>query len=71
MAGGKLLYSIGMLYIPQCSVMAYRGKMGNGREAQEGGNICIFVADSHVVWQKTTHCQAIFFQLKNKLKKES
>ena len=30
-----------------CSVMTYRGGMGEVREVQEGGVICIHMADSH------------------------
>jgi hypothetical protein len=38
-----------------------------GREAQEGGDIGILMADSHFVWQKPTqHGKAIILQLKNK-----
>ena len=44
-----------------------------GREAQERGDICIYLWLIHVdVWQKTTqYCEAIILQLKiNKLKNE-
>ena len=34
-----------------CSVTASRGGVGQGREAQEGGDRCIRIADSH-------HCTA-------------
>ena len=38
---------------------------GNGREAQEGGDICIRMADYIVERRKRTqHCEAIIFQLK-------
>ena len=41
----------------------------SGREDQ-GGNICILMADSRVVMQKPTHhCKAIILQLKNEFKK--
>lgn len=43
-------------------------EVGCGREAPEGGNICIYMADSHsavVVQQKQTqHCKAIKLQKK-------
>ena len=50
-ASGKLLYSTGSS--AQCSVMTQRGGEGDGggREAQEGGDICIYMADS-------LHCTA-------------
>ena len=34
-----------------------------GREVQEGGDMCIFMADSHCC-MATRHCKAIIFQLK-------
>ena len=39
-ASGKLLHSTGSS--ARCSVMAWRG----GREVQEGGGICVHIADS-------------------------
>ena len=48
--------------------------MGCGRrEAQEGGDICIFMLICVVVWQNPTqHCKAIILQLKkNKIKNKS
>ena len=47
-ASGKLLYSTGSSV--WCSVMTERGGMV-GRDVQEGGDICIYVADS-------LHCTA-------------
>ena len=42
------------------------------RQAQQGGDICILMADLCIVRQKpSTHCKAIFFQLKNKTNKEN
>ena len=39
--------------------------VGGGREAQEGGDICMPVADHVDVWQKPTqYCKAIILQLK-------
>ena len=36
---------------------------GAGREAQQGENICVLIADSRVVQQKLTqHCKAIILQ---------
>ena len=44
-ASGNLLHSTGNS--ARCSVMTYKGGMGvGGREVQEGGDICIHVADS-------------------------
>ena len=42
-ANGKQLFSTGNS--GQCSVTAWRGGMGSGREAQEGGDKCIRIAD--------------------------
>ena len=45
--------------------------VGGGREVQEGGDICIHIAGSHVVQQKLTqHCKAVILQLKINFKKE-
>ena len=41
--GGKLLCNIGSSL--SCSVKTQRGEMGRQREAQEGGGICINIAD--------------------------
>ena len=35
-----------------------------GRKAQEGGDICILIADSHCRTKPTQHCKAIILQLK-------
>ena len=45
---------------------------GEGTEVQKGGDICIPMADSCEVWQKTTKfCKAIILQLKqNKTKQK-
>ena len=50
----------------QCSVMTQMSGMGvGGREAEEGGDICIFIAESCCLQQKVTqHFKAIIFQLK-------
>ena len=41
--------------------------MGSGREAQEGGDICIFMVDSCFVHHKLAqHCKPIILQLKKK-----
>ena len=41
--------------------------VGGGREVQEGGSTCIFMADSRCCIQKPTqHCKAIVLQLKKK-----
>ena len=38
---------------------------GDGKDVQGGGDICIPMADSCGVWQKTTKfCEAIIIQLK-------
>ena len=45
--------------------------MGSGREAQEGGNICILMVDSCFVHNKIAqHCKAIILQLKKNKKKK-
>ena len=42
---------------------------GWGREAQDGGDMCVHTVDSLFVQNKLTqHCKAIFLQLKNKIK---
>ena len=39
--------------------------MGEGREIQEGGDLCIIMAGSHCCRQKATqHCKAIVLQIK-------
>ena len=44
--------------------------MGNGRQALEGGDVCVLIALHIVVWQKTTqYCKAIALQLKINSKK--
>ena len=44
---------------------------GSGREAQMGGDICIFMADSCFLQQKPTQrYKAIILQLKTTLKKK-
>ena len=50
-----------------------RGVGCGRREAQEGGDICIFMLICVVVWQNPTqHCKAIILQLKkNKIKNKS
>ena len=49
----------------------HRGKgWREEREAQEGGDICIIMADLHCLWQKSTqHCKALF-PIKNKFKSQ-
>ena len=45
---------------------------GGGREAQMGGDICIFMADSCFLQRKPTqHYKAIILQLKTNLKKKN
>ena len=45
-ASRKLLYSRGSS--AWCPAMTWRGGMvGDGREVQEGGSICMHIADSH------------------------
>ena len=42
-----------------------------GRKAQEGGDICVHIADLHCCRQKLTqHCKAIILQLKKKKKSD-
>ena len=44
-------------------------ELGEGREAQDGGDICNIMAELHCFMaEPTQHCKAIFLQLKNKLK---
>ena len=46
--------------------------VGGGKEAREGGSICIHVADSHLWTAETnTHCKGITLQLKKKYVSES
>ena len=67
-ASGKLLQSTGSL--AWCAVTTWRSGMGDGREAQEGWNICILLADSLCCTAETTqHSKATIFQLKKKKKK--
>ena len=43
----------------------------SGREAQEGGDVCIHMTDHDAEPQKLTHCKAIIFQfLRSKKKKK-
>ena len=45
--------------------MTMRVRSGcGGREAQEGGEICILIPIHAVVQQKLTHCKAIILQIK-------
>ena len=50
-----------------CDSLEGRDGEEDGREAQEGGDICILWLILVDVWQKTTKfCKAIILQLKNK-----
>ena len=61
--GGKLWCCIGSSV--QCSVMTIRVRLGcGGREAQEGGEICILIPDSCCCTAELTHCKAIILQFK-------
>ena len=51
-AGGKLLYNTGSP--TWSSVMIQRGRLGLGREAQEGGDICKTVVIRIAAWHKPT-----------------
>ena len=45
---------------------------GGGRDAQMGGDICIFMADScFLQWKPTQHYKAIILQLKINLEKKT
>ena len=45
---------------------------GGGRDAQMGGDICIFMADScFLQWKPTQHYKAIILQLKINFKKKA
>ena len=61
-ASGKLLCGTG------ASAQCWDGPgEGMGRKAQEGGGICVHIADLHCCRQKLTqHCKAIILQLKKK-----
>ena len=48
---GKLLYNTGSSV--WCSVMTRGVGWGRKREAQEGGDICILIADSHYCMEET------------------
>ena len=50
-AGEKLLYNIGSPV--SCSVMTRGGDMERGREAQEGGDVCIITAELHCCTAET------------------
>ena len=48
------------------------GGKGGEREGQEGGDICILMADSHCYMAGSIqHCKAIILQLKINFKKEN
>ena len=48
------------------------GEVGSGREVQEGGDICIHMADSRCLRQKQTQpWKAIILRLKINLKKKT
>ena len=48
------------------------GDKRGGRERQEGGDICVLVADAHCYMAESIqHCKAIILQLKINLKKEN
>ena len=54
LATGKQVYRKGSS--AQCSVMAYRvGWQGLGKEAHEGGDLCVIGADSHRCTAETKH----------------
>ena len=62
LAGGKRLQSTGSS--ARCSETTLGGE-GGGREAREGGDICVHTADSCCCTQRLTrHCKAIILQLK-------
>ena len=42
-----------------------------GKEAPEGGDICIHIADSCIQHKLAQHCKAIILQFKKKKKKQS
>lgn len=45
---------------------AKRGDGGSGRKVQKGGDVCKPMADSVLMWQKSSHCKTIILQLKIK-----
>ena len=48
-ASGKLIYNTGSS--SRCSDNLERSDgVGDGREVQEGGDICLVLTDSHFVW---------------------
>ena len=55
-----------------CSVTTQRDGIGSGREVQEGGNICIFMVDSHFCTAETnTTLENNCYPIKNKFKKNN
>ena len=64
MAGGRLLCNTGSS--AWCAVMTQSGRIGDGREALEGGIVCVHVADSLVMQQQklvqpVEKCHSNFF----------
>ena len=62
MAGGRLLCSTGSS--AWCAMMTQSGRIGDGREALEGGKACVHVADSlcHAAAEASTACGAMILQ---------
>ena len=48
-----------------CGNLELWDEVGRGREVQEGGGICILMADSLLLYG-SNHCKAVIFQLKKK-----
>ena len=49
-----------------CDNLEEWDRKGGGREVQEGGNICVPLADYADIWQKTAKfCKAVILQSKN------
>ena len=68
-AGGKMLHNPGSS--AQCSVTP-RGVecMGSGRDVQEGGDVCMLIADSCCCMAETQHCKAAILKLKKNFKRK-
>ena len=67
-ASGQLLYGYRELKLELCDNLEGWDGVGDVGEAQEGGAICVCVADSLGVSQKPTqHCKAIILQFKKSL----
>ena len=67
-ASGKLLYNTGSSAQGSLGCPRMVSEQVGGREAQEAGNTCLFIADSGWCTAETTqHCKAIILQFQKML----